>query len=98
VFKYNAAFSNPLFRIKINNIQLKETAEENAKTNAEVGMCRCSEKQWAGWVSIKFTCKPASCANSKLWGVTVMYVQGTVFALNVRHALGPAASCVCTKL
>ncbi|KAF8068312.1 CUL4A [Scenedesmus sp. PABB004] len=36
VFSYNAAFSNPLFRIKINNIQLKETQEENAKTNAEV--------------------------------------------------------------
>lgn len=37
LFKYNEGFSNPLFRIKINNIQLKETAEENAKTNAEVG-------------------------------------------------------------
>lgn len=36
VFSYNVAFSNPLFRIKINNIQLKETQEENAKTNAEV--------------------------------------------------------------
>eukprot|EP00775_Hariotina_reticulata_P012777 gene12777-12905_t len=36
VFSYNAAFSNPLFRIKINNIQLKETQEENAKTNAQV--------------------------------------------------------------
>jgi hypothetical protein len=36
-FRFNEAFSNPLFRIKINNIQLKETAEENAKTNAEVG-------------------------------------------------------------
>jgi hypothetical protein len=36
VFSYNAAFSNPLFRIKVNNIQLKETQEENAKTNAEV--------------------------------------------------------------
>jgi hypothetical protein len=36
VFSYNAAFSNPLFRIKVNNIQMKETQEENAKTNAEV--------------------------------------------------------------
>lgn len=35
-FTYNSSFSNPLFRIKVNNIQLKETAEENAKTNAEV--------------------------------------------------------------
>lgn len=36
VFSYNAGFSNPLFRIKVNNIQMKETQEENAKTNAEV--------------------------------------------------------------
>eukprot|EP00879_Flechtneria_rotunda_P031663 GHRR01034612.1.p1 GENE.GHRR01034612.1~~GHRR01034612.1.p1 ORF type:complete len:688 (+),score=269.23 GHRR01034612.1:951-3014(+) len=36
VFSYNSAFSNPLLRIKVNNIQLKETHEENAKTNAEV--------------------------------------------------------------
>jgi hypothetical protein len=36
VFSYNAAFANPLFRIKVNNIQMKETQEENAKTNAEV--------------------------------------------------------------
>ncbi len=40
VFSYNAAFSNPLFRIKINNIQLKETHEENAKTNAQVSAGR----------------------------------------------------------
>jgi hypothetical protein len=45
MFKYNAAFSNPLFRIKINNIQLKETAEENAKTNAEVRKDRCRVRQ-----------------------------------------------------
>lgn len=38
VFSYNAGFSNPLFRIKVNNIQMKETQEENAKTNAEVGI------------------------------------------------------------
>lgn len=36
VFSYNTTFTNPLFRIKINNIQMKETQEENAKTNAEV--------------------------------------------------------------
>lgn len=36
VFGYNAGFSAPLHRIKINNIQLKETSEENAKTNAEI--------------------------------------------------------------
>eukprot|EP00878_Enallax_costatus_P001922 GHUV01002084.1.p1 GENE.GHUV01002084.1~~GHUV01002084.1.p1 ORF type:complete len:775 (+),score=225.89 GHUV01002084.1:456-2780(+) len=36
VFAYNSAFSNPLFRIKINNIQLKETQEENTKTNEQV--------------------------------------------------------------
>jgi hypothetical protein len=41
VFSYNAAFSNPLFRIKVNNIQMKETQEENAKTNAEVSIMNC---------------------------------------------------------
>jgi hypothetical protein len=44
MFSYNAAFTNPLFRIKVNNIQMKETQEENAKTNAEVRQqthCSC---------------------------------------------------------
>ena len=35
-FYYNADFSNKLFRIKINSIQLKETAQETEKTNDEV--------------------------------------------------------------
>jgi hypothetical protein len=48
MFKYNASFSNPLFRIKINNIQLKETAEENAKTNAEVGQGRTVKASYGG--------------------------------------------------
>jgi len=39
MFSWKTAFTNPLFRIKINNIQLKETQEENAKTNAEVRAC-----------------------------------------------------------
>lgn len=35
-FTYNSDFTNKLFRIKINSIQLKETAQENEKTNDEV--------------------------------------------------------------
>ena len=35
-FSFNEAFHAPLFRIKINSIQMKETAEENAKTNSQV--------------------------------------------------------------
>ena len=35
-FSFNDAFHAPLFRIKINSIQMKETAEENAKTNSQV--------------------------------------------------------------
>ena len=35
-FTFNEAFHAPLFRIKINSIQMKETAEENAKTNSQV--------------------------------------------------------------
>lgn len=35
VFAFNDAFSEKLFRIKINSIQLKETEEENKKTNEQ---------------------------------------------------------------
>jgi cullin-4 len=35
-FLFNADFTNKLFRIKINTIQLKETAEENEKTHESV--------------------------------------------------------------
>lgn len=36
VFRFNAEFTAQLFRIKINAIQLKETVEENKKTNDQV--------------------------------------------------------------
>ncbi len=36
VFRYNADFTAALFRVKINAIQLKETVEENKKTNDQV--------------------------------------------------------------
>lgn len=36
-FTFNAAFADKQFRIKINTIQLKETEEENKKTNEQVG-------------------------------------------------------------
>lgn len=35
-FRYNRDFSAALFRVKINAIQLKETVEENKKTNDQV--------------------------------------------------------------
>jgi cullin 4 len=35
-FKFNASFTHKLYRIKINQIQMKETEEENKKTNEEV--------------------------------------------------------------
>ena len=36
VFVFNASFTAQLFRIKINSIQMKETVEENQKTNEQV--------------------------------------------------------------
>jgi hypothetical protein len=36
VFRFNVDFTAQLFRIKINAIQLKETVEENKKTNDQV--------------------------------------------------------------
>ncbi len=35
-FSFNSGFSEKLFRIKINSIQMKETEEENKKTNEQV--------------------------------------------------------------
>ena len=36
MFRFNADFNAPLYRVKINAIQLKETQEENKKTNDQV--------------------------------------------------------------
>lgn len=36
VFRFHADFTAQLFRIKINAIQMKETVEENKKTNDQV--------------------------------------------------------------
>ena len=36
VFHFVRDFTHPQFRIKINSIQLKETVEENKKTNDQV--------------------------------------------------------------
>ncbi|KAI8610586.1 Cullin family-domain-containing protein [Chytriomyces sp. MP71] len=35
-FEFNAAFDNPLYRIKVNSIQMKETAEEQKDTTEKV--------------------------------------------------------------
>lgn len=36
MFQFNESFTAQLFRVKINTIQLKETTEENKKTNDQV--------------------------------------------------------------
>lgn len=36
-FRFNSAYTSRLYRVKINAIQLKESAEENKKTNDQVG-------------------------------------------------------------
>ena len=36
MFRYNRDFAAALYRVKINAIQLKETVEENKKTNDQV--------------------------------------------------------------
>ncbi|KAJ3347769.1 Cullin-4 [Entophlyctis luteolus] len=35
-FEFNASFENPLYRIKVNSIQMKETVEENKETTEKV--------------------------------------------------------------
>lgn len=47
VFAYNANFSDPKMRIKINQIQLKETKEENKSTHERVAADRHYETQAA---------------------------------------------------
>jgi len=44
VFHFNEGFSERLYRIKINSIQMKETEEENKKTNDQVraGLHTCA--------------------------------------------------------
>lgn len=44
VFHFNEGFTEKLFRIKINQIQMKETEEENKKTNEEV-RAECCEQE-----------------------------------------------------
>jgi len=46
-FSFNAAFSDPKMRIKINQIQLKETKEENKETHQRVAADRHYETQAA---------------------------------------------------
>lgn len=46
-FTFNEGFSDPKMRIKINQIQLKETKEENTKTHERVAADRHYETQAA---------------------------------------------------
>jgi nuclear pore complex protein Nup205 len=47
IFSYNASFTDPKMRIKINQIQLKETKEENKSTHERVAADRHYETQAA---------------------------------------------------
>ena len=53
-FSFNKGFSEKLFRIKINSIQMKETEEENKKTNEQVRPRSCL-RRFACVLSTKFT-------------------------------------------
>ena len=46
-FEYNPKFEDPKFRVKINQIQLKETKEENTATHEQVNQDRHFETQAA---------------------------------------------------
>ncbi|OAA53398.1 Cullin [Cordyceps fumosorosea ARSEF 2679] len=46
-FTFNAAFSDPKYRVKINQIQLRETKEENKATNERIAQDRRFETQAA---------------------------------------------------
>lgn len=56
VFRFNEGFTEKLRRIKINTIQMKETEEENKKTNEQVRecaarracVCTCAAAGWRG--------------------------------------------------
>ncbi len=45
-FSFNAGFTERLYRIKINSIQMKETEEENKKTNDQVSDVGRSVGRW----------------------------------------------------
>eukprot|EP00877_Chromochloris_zofingiensis_P012104 jgi/Chrzof1/7147/Cz02g12240.t1 len=62
VLCYNAGFANKLLRIRINTIQLKETPEENKKTNEQV----LQERQYQIDAAIVRTMKTRKTLSHKL--------------------------------
>ena len=50
VFFFNADFTAALFRVKINSVQLKETVEENLKTNEQVLQDRQYQVGQTSWL------------------------------------------------
>ncbi len=54
VFKFNADFSAALYRVKINAIQLRETPEENKKTNEQV----LQDRQYQARLFSQLPCYP----------------------------------------
>ena len=71
-FTFNEAFHAPLFRIKINSIQMKETAEENAKTNSQV----MQDRQYQVWPFATLHSQPvaaSACSISQQYGCSLCH-------------------------
>jgi len=66
VFRYNADFTAALFRVKINAIQLKETVEENKKTNDQVLQDRQYQARLPCLAQLTLVWERAPCTTSHL--------------------------------
>lgn len=78
-FSFNQGFSEKLYRIKINSIQLKETVEENNKTNEQVMQDRQYQVRARGPCGLgRFRDIRVQCFES--------WVQGAAFGIS-HHAM-----------
>jgi len=71
VFHYNSGFTHQLFRIKINSIQLKETVEENKKTNDQV----LQDRQYQVRLNTVDMCSAVALAMHCLMPVLVLFLN-----------------------
>lgn len=69
VFHYNSGFTHQLFRIKINSIQLKETVEENKKTNDQV----LQDRQYQARLIAVEMCSAVALAMRRLMPILVWF-------------------------
>ena len=67
-FRVNLKFSDPRVRLKINQIQLKETKEENTETHERVAQDRQYEAQAA---IVRIMKSRKKCGHSELVGLTI---------------------------